>query len=54
MDEPEILVTVSMRFPNLDRTALAEHLGPVMTAAVAAGGTSTSINMQPYDPEADE
>jgi hypothetical protein len=47
----ELLVTVQMRFPSLDRKALAEHLAPVMTTAVAAGGVSTSVSIQAYDPD---
>lgn len=47
----ELLVTIQMSFPTLDREALAEHLAPVMTAAVAAGGVGTSVSVQPYDPD---
>lgn len=50
----ELLVTLQMRFPTLDRQALAEHLGPVMVAAVAAGGMFTSLSVQPYDDDDDE
>lgn len=52
--EPEILVTVSLRLPQADRRALAEHLGPVMKEAVAAGGDTVHIALQPYDPDADD
>lgn len=50
----ELLVTVQMRFPSLDRQALSEHLAPVMTAAVAAGGNSTSVSIQKYTPDDDD
>lgn len=47
----DLLVSIQMRFPTLDREAVAEHLGPVMIAAVAAGGSLTSVSIQPYDDE---
>ncbi|HTE60021.1 MAG TPA: hypothetical protein VK631_06690 [Solirubrobacteraceae bacterium] len=50
----ELLVNLSMRFPALDRTALAAHLAPVVEAAIAAGGNFTSISVMPYDDEEDE
>ena len=49
--EPEVLVTISLRFPQLDRAALAEHLAPLVQAAVAAGGITTNVSLQPYDPD---
>lgn len=49
--DPEILVTISMRLPQADRRVLAEHLALVMKEAVAAGGDSVNINLQPYDPD---
>lgn len=51
MSEPEILVNISLRFPQLDRQALADHLAPVITAAVASGGVTTNVSLQPYDPD---
>lgn len=48
--EPELLVNLALTFPNLDRRALAEHLAPIITAAIAAGGRSTNVSIQPYDP----
>jgi hypothetical protein len=51
MNEPEILVGISMRFPQLDRAALAEHLTPVVLAALRAGGKTTNVSLQPYDPD---
>jgi hypothetical protein len=51
---PELLVTVSLRFPTLDRQALAEHLAPVMQAAVAAGGVTTNVSIQEYEPEEED
>lgn len=47
----ELLVTLSMRFPMLDRVALAAHLGPVVEAVIAAGGNSTSLMILPWDDE---
>jgi hypothetical protein len=52
--DPELLINISMRFPNLDREALAQHLGPLIATAVAAGGMSTNISIQPYDPDSDD
>lgn len=55
--EPEILVTVQFRLSQaeaLDRRALAEHLSPLMTEAVAVGGDKVSISLQPYDPDSDD
>jgi hypothetical protein len=50
----ELLVSVQMRFPSLDREALAAHLAPVITVAIAAGGTLTTLSVQPYDPDEDD
>lgn len=50
--EPEVLVTISLRFPQLDRTAMAEHLAPLMFAALKAGGITTNVSIQSYDPDA--
>lgn len=50
----EILVNVSMRFPNLDPNALGEHLTPLVAAALKAGGISTNISIQKYDPDDDD
>ena len=47
---PEVLVTIQLSFPVLDRPALAAQIAPVMQTAVAAGGLSTSISVQPFDP----
>lgn len=54
MSDSELLVSVSMRFPTLDRTAIAEHLAPLLQASVAAGGFSTHISVQPWDPDDEE
>jgi hypothetical protein len=47
----ELLVTLSLRFPLLDRQALAAQIAPVMQAAVAAGGISTHVTVQTYNEE---
>jgi hypothetical protein len=47
------LVVVSMRFPSIDPQALAAQVSPIMEAAVAAGGTLTSITVQPYHDDED-
>jgi len=47
----ELLVTIQMSFPSLDRGALAEHIAPVVMTAIAAGGGSTSVSVQEYEPE---
>jgi hypothetical protein len=52
--EPEILVNVSFRLPQSDRTALSEHLVPIMKAAIQAGGDTVHIGLQPYTPEEEE
>lgn len=47
--EPELLVSVSMRFPAIvDPYALSALLAPVVRAAVQAGGMTTNISVQPY------
>lgn len=51
--EPEILVNVSLRLPQADRRALADHLAPVIKEAIIAGGDTVHIGLQPYDPEND-
>jgi hypothetical protein len=51
--EPEILVTVSLRLPQADRTALADHLTPVMREAIIAGGDTVHMTLQPYTPADD-
>ena len=51
--EPEILVTVSLRLPQADRRALAEHLAPVIKEAIIAGGDTVHVGLQPYDPDED-
>jgi len=43
-----------MRFPTLDRRALAAHLAPVVEACIAAGGNSTSLSVQEYEEEGDD
>lgn len=51
--ESEVLVTVQLRFPAIDHRALAEHLSPIVTEAIAAGGHLTSVSVQGYEPEED-
>lgn len=51
--DPEILINVSLRLPQLDRRALAEHLAPIFKEAVAAGGDTVHFSLQPYDPDED-
>lgn len=51
--EPEILVNISLRLPQADRRALAEHLAPVIKEAIVAGGDTVYVSLQPYDPEKD-
>lgn len=52
--EPEILVNLSLRLPQADRRALAEHLIPVIQQAIIAGGDTVHFSMQPYDPDGDD
>lgn len=54
MADSELLINISLRLPTLDREATSKHLGPLMEAAIAAGGMSTHISVQPYDPDEDE
>lgn len=49
--EPEILVSISLRLPQADRRALAEHLAPVIKEAIIAGGDTVHVGLQPYDPD---
>lgn len=51
--EPEILVSISIRLPQADRRALAEHLAPVFKEAVAAGGDKVTVSLMPYNPDDD-
>lgn len=51
MSEPEILVNITFRLPNHDRTALADHIAPVIHEAIRAGGIGTTISVQPWDPD---
>lgn len=51
--DPEILVSITLRLPQADRRALADHLAPVIKEAIIAGGDSVMVNLQPYDPEDD-
>lgn len=50
----EILVTVSLRFPQMDRCVLGDHLAPTIAAAIGAGGELTSVSVQNYDPDEDD
>lgn len=52
--EPEILVNISLRLPQADRRALAEHLVSVMREAIIAGGDSVMISLQPYTPDEED
>lgn len=51
--DPEILVTISLRLPQADRRALADHLAPVIKEAIIAGGDTVHVALQPYDPNED-
>jgi hypothetical protein len=51
--ESEILVNLSLRLPQADRRALADHLAPVIKEAIIAGGDSVVVSLQPYDPDKD-
>jgi hypothetical protein len=52
--EPQILVNVSLRLPQGDRAAIAQHLGPVIHEAIKAGGDTVHISLQPFTPDDDE
>ena len=54
MAESELLVNISLRLPTLDREATSKHLGPLIEAAIAVGGMSTHISIQPYDPDEED
>jgi hypothetical protein len=49
--DPEILITISMRLPQSDRQALADHLAPVIREAIIAAGDTVHVTLQPYDPD---
>lgn len=50
----ELLVYLSMRFPGyIDQHTLSELLAPVVRAAVAAGGLTTNLSVQPFDASPD-
>lgn len=51
--KPEVMVSIYLTFPNLDRVALGEHLKPVIDAVVKAGGITSNISIQPFDPDED-
>jgi hypothetical protein len=50
----ETLVTISMHFPTLDRELLAKHVADTIVAAIAAGGSLTSVSVQQFDLDEDE
>lgn len=52
--EPEILVNITLRLPQSDRRALADHLAPVIKEAIIAGGDTVYLNLQPYSPDEEE
>jgi len=49
--EPEILVNISFRLPQADRTTLAAHLAPVFREAIIAAGDTVHFDLQPYSPD---
>ena len=49
--EPEILINISLRLPQADRIALAEHLAPLFKEAIIAGGDTVHFDLQPYSPD---
>ena len=51
---PELLVSISLRFPNVGAEALTEHIAPLVQAALAAGGRSTNVSIQPFDPDEED
>lgn len=42
-------MTLSLRFPTVDRAAVAAQIAPAVEQAIAAGGTYMSLSIQPYD-----
>ena len=51
--DPEILVNVTLRLPQADRRALADHLAPLLKEAIIAGGDTVHVVMTPYTPAND-
>lgn len=47
----EILVNITLRLPQADRRALADHLAPVIREAIIAGGDTAHVTLQPYEPD---
>ena len=49
--EPEILVTISFRVPQVERKELLARLIPIFNEAIITGGDTLRISLQPYDPD---
>lgn len=49
----EILVSISVRIPNTGLTSVLDQVRPVIDLAAQVKGASTTISIQPYDPDAE-
>ena len=47
----EKIVTIQLRFRGADPDAIAQAVGPVVRAALAAGGVGTTVSMQDHEPD---
>jgi hypothetical protein len=45
----EVVVIIELRFPTIDRDAVARQVEPVIAAAVKAGGNMTNITIEPFE-----
>lgn len=54
MSDQQILITVQLRFPTVDRRVIADQVAPLVREAIAAGGELGSISVQTIDVDDDE
>lgn len=54
MSEQQILITVQLRFPTVDRRVIADQVAPLVREAIAAGGELGSISVQTIDLDDDD
>jgi hypothetical protein len=45
----ETLVSLQIRFPTVDRAAVADQIAPAVHKAIAAGGAHMTLSIQPYE-----
>lgn len=52
--EPEILINITLRLPQSDRSALAKHLSPLIREGITAGGDTFHLSLQPFTPDIED